>query len=156
MKWGFHAGTVNDARSARKCQVIGCRLRGSLRRPSGKIVEGVHSHKGKQSEWTKESDIDLLFSCACGQTKRSFACSSGYQSLQKYGPREQAKGTHNDLLGPSWIQNWKQALGKHDEHETKDCEVREMHRETLDIHEYRPSRSAIQKCNTRKTGLRRS
>lgn len=97
MKLGFHAGTVNDVRSAGKCQIVGCRLRGSLQRPSGKIVEDVHSHGGKQSKWAKESDVDLLFSCVCCQTKWSIACSSGYQSLQKYEApvTEQAKGhTH--------------------------------------------------------------
>ena len=85
MKWGFHAGTVNDAREARKFQAIGCRLRGTLRRPSKKIIEDVHLYEGKQIGWMKSNDVDLLFSCACCQTKRRAAC--GYQSVEKYEPR---------------------------------------------------------------------
>ena len=72
---------------AREFQAIGCRLRGTLRRPSRKIIEDVHSYESKQIGWSKENDVDLLFSCECCQTKRRFACFSGYQSLKKYDPR---------------------------------------------------------------------
>ena len=54
MKWGFHAGTVNDARSARELQAIGCRLRGTLRRPSRKIIEDVHSMKANKLDGRKQ------------------------------------------------------------------------------------------------------
>ena len=61
MRWGFHAGTVNDARSARELQAIECRLRGTLRRPSRTIIEDVHFMKANKLAGRKQVTSTFSF-----------------------------------------------------------------------------------------------